>query len=162
MADFKSLPQVQGWGADLDPRKRPAYPKERTPPRHNRPNYQPEQQYQRVRILKSIERPTLPHVFGTTLPPSGFSGLIREQAYKYGEAKIHRWLLLLLADRINVVEGLVEDLSRGHIPNVFDEMGLKAELKYNKKAFLKRFFTGVIFVSGLIYFLNQKKNRTSS
>lgn len=115
-----------------------------------------------VRVLESIERPTLPHVFGTTLPPSGLSGLLREQAYKYGEAKIHRWLLLLLADRINVVEGLVEDLSKGHIPNVFDEMGLKSELKYNKKAFFKRVFTGVVLVSGLIYYLNQKNRQASS
>ena len=39
---------IQGWGADLDPQNRPAYPKERMPPRLSGVHWdQPEQQEQK-------------------------------------------------------------------------------------------------------------------
>ena len=49
-----------------------------------------------------------------------------------------RWLTLLVADRVDMVEGIAEDLSRGHIPNIPREMGLASELKYNREAFVKK------------------------
>ena len=155
MPENNNYSHIQGWGADLD---RPAYPKERTPPRYTDPSYKPEQQVPKVTIYKSIERPTIPHIFGTSVPPRGLSGLIRGQAYKLGEAKIHRWLMLMLADRINVVEGIVEDLSKGHIPNIFAEMGLKSEIKYNGKNFAKKVLIGTVVVGG-VYFFMKNKNR---
>jgi len=51
---------------------------------------------------------------------------------------ICHWLNLLLADRINVVEGLVSDLKRGHIPNIFSEKGMKADWKYNRKELVSK------------------------
>ncbi|MFL6715479.1 MAG: hypothetical protein ACJ8G3_03865, partial [Burkholderiaceae bacterium] len=41
----------------------------------------------------------------------------------------------LFADRVNVVEGIGQDLMRGRIPNIFAEMGAKAELKHNPLGF---------------------------
>lgn len=40
----------------------------------------------------------------------------RDVAYKLGENDIRHWLLLFLADRINVVEGIGQDLMNGHVP----------------------------------------------
>ena len=104
---------INGWGADLDRADRPAVPMERTPPRLEGVHWdQPEQQPQRVEILRSIERPDITPVFGTSVPPSGLSGQIRRRAFKHTESDLRHWLMLIAADRVNVLEGRLEDLKR--------------------------------------------------
>jgi hypothetical protein len=105
---------IQGWGVDLDPADRPAVPKERKPPRLDPPPHwtTPEQQPQRVEILISTERPRITPAFGTTLPPSGLSGMIRRRAFHHSENNIRHWLMLIAADRVNVVEGMIADLRK--------------------------------------------------
>lgn len=126
---------ITGWGADLDHANRPAYPMERTPPRlHNLHWDQPSPQAANVEVLVSTERPGITPVFGTTLPPRGLSGSLRRLAFKASENDLRRWMLLLLADRIDVVEGLLQDLARGHVPNVLGEMGIAAEWRHNRRA----------------------------
>ena len=100
---------IEGWGADLDPRNRPAVPKERVPARLDVPWEQPEQQPVRVEILHSTERPGITPVFGTACPPSGLSGVLRRRAFQHSENDLRHWLMLFAADRVNVVEGLIED-----------------------------------------------------
>lgn len=130
---------IKGWGADLDPAMRPAYPMERMPPRlEGRPSHPPVQQAQTVEILQSIERPGITPIFGTPLPPSGLSGMLRRAAFGYSESDLRHWLILLLADRVNMVEGLGSDLMRGHVPNLFAEMGGKAEFRYNRQAAIQK------------------------
>ena len=141
----KAIPEVpqgyshiKGWGIDADLGNDPTYPiKKRTD--EERFGYtweRPKQQSPEVEILTSTERNNLPAVFGTTLPPLGLSGMIRRFAFKYSESDYAHWLPLMLADRLGVVEGLVDDLSKGHIPNLFEERGWGAEMKYNRKNFL--------------------------
>jgi hypothetical protein len=109
-ADPDSIP---GWGADLDPADRPAYPKERTPPRLDNVHWtRPEQQQSEVEIFHSTERAGLTPVFGTSVPPSGLSGVLRRRAFRRSENDVRHWMMLLLADRVNVVEGLFEDLRK--------------------------------------------------
>jgi hypothetical protein len=43
-------------------------------------------------------------VFGTAQPLHGLSGLVRRIAYGTRETKARHWLLLLVADRIDVLE----------------------------------------------------------
>src|SRR5690349_19100352 len=68
---------IIGWGADLPIENRPAYPRERTPPRLEVPWNEPERQKQNVEVLVSVEHVQRPPVFGTVQPPSGLSGVIR-------------------------------------------------------------------------------------
>ncbi|MCE3284716.1 MAG: hypothetical protein K0R70_972 [Steroidobacteraceae bacterium] len=100
---------IEGWGADLDPRNRPAVPKERVPARLDVPWDQPDQQPVRVEVLHSTERPGITPVFGTACPPTGLSGVLRRRAFRHSENDVRHWLMLLAADRINVVEGLLGD-----------------------------------------------------
>ena len=131
--------QIQGWGADLDPKNRPGVPKDKDPYIGVETLYPPiEPQISDVTILKSVEHSQMPAVFGTPCPPSGLSGLMRKFAFTYSEGTFTHWLTLLFADRVNVVEDLFKDLSRGHIPNLYKEMGLATEWKYNRKGVLKR------------------------
>ncbi len=69
-------------------------------------------------VITHHERPGMTPVFGTSVPPSGLSGKMRALAFRYSENDIRHWLILLAADRVNVGEGLLEDLAHGHVPNV--------------------------------------------
>ena len=125
---------IPGWGSDLDRANRPAYPMERTPPRLPHPPHAlPESQHRHVEVLHSIERPGITPLFGSTVPPSGLSGSVRRFAFRYSENDLRHWMLLLLADRVQVGEGLVQDLGRGHVPNIYAEMGGNAELRFNPR-----------------------------
>jgi hypothetical protein len=109
-ASERNHDHIEGWGADLDPADRPAVPKERTPPRLENVHWDvPEQQALRVEILHSTERPGITPVFGTACPPSGLSGALRRRAFRHSENDVRHWLMLLAADRVNVVEGLLTD-----------------------------------------------------
>ena len=46
--------------------------------------------------------------------------------------------MLLAADRINVVEGIGEDLRHGRIPNIPAEMGIRSELQHNRPGFIRK------------------------
>jgi hypothetical protein len=55
-------------------------------------------------VFVGVEVGRLTPVFGTAVPPRGLSGLVRRAAYKIPEHKGKRWMLLMLADRIDVQE----------------------------------------------------------
>jgi hypothetical protein len=96
------------------------------------------QQVPKFKIHKSTEHGKLTPVFGTSCPPSGLSGRIRDFGYRFSEGRLARWLTLMFADRVNVVEDIVTDLAHGHVPNIPKEMGLRSELRYNRAAFLSK------------------------
>jgi hypothetical protein len=151
------LQHINGWGADLDRKDRPGVPMERTPPRFiNQPAGDPPQQQEKVEVLVSSERPGITQLFGTGQPPSGLSGMIRRAAFNASENDLRHWLLLLLADRVNVVEGVVEDLARGHIPNVLGEMGIKAEMKHNPAGLARKVAIAAAVVGTAVYLMNRR------
>ena len=127
---------IKNWGIDADPKNDPTYPlQNRTGASHKGYNWKrPAQQPVDIEVLHSNERPNVTAVYGTSTPPSGLSGLLRRLAFRYGEGSFAHWILLLMADRINVGEGIVQDLGKGHVPNFLAEAGWKAELKHNRKA----------------------------
>jgi hypothetical protein len=150
---------IQGWGADLDRKDRPAVPMERTPPRlpvHGRPI---EQQPQRMEVFVSPERPRITPIFGTSTPPRGLSGMIRRFAYKLTENDIRHWLLLLFADRVDVVEGIGDDLLHGKVPNVLGEMGIKAEWQHNRKGLAQKAAVATAVV-GVAYLLMRRRGES--
>jgi hypothetical protein len=120
----------------------------------------PPQQPIDVEVLHSNERPNVTAVFGTSAPPSGLSGMIRRYAFKYSEASFAHWLPLLLADRVNVVEGILDDFRRGRVPNIFAERGGKAEWKHNPKGMVKKVAIGVVVVTAVVALLS-RRNRSS-
>lgn len=156
-ADFS---HIKGWGIDADPENEPTYPiKKYTGDDHQRLNWQrPVQQPVTVEVLHSNERPNLPAVFGTSVPPTGLSGQLRRYAFRFSESSYGHWLPLLLADRINVIEGIVDDLKQGHIPNIFAEKGWKADWKYNRPALIKRVVVTAVVTTALFMYLSRKKD----
>jgi hypothetical protein len=156
--DYKTIP---GWNMDADPENEPTYPmKKYTGDDHNRLNYErPPQQPVHEEVLHSNERPNITAVFGTPNPPSGLSGVIRRKAFKFSEAEYAHWFGLILADRINVVEGIIDDLKHGHIPNIFAERGMKADWKYNRKEVIKNIAVAVVVTTVLVAFFSRKKKK---
>ncbi|WP_413626342.1 hypothetical protein [Luteibacter sp. Lutesp34] len=105
--------RIPGWGADLDRSNRPAVPMERMPPRLVGVHWDdPAPQRCDVEILQSTEHFRRPPVFGTSVPPRGVSGWIRRRAFRHSENDLRHWLMLLFADRVDVVESLASDARR--------------------------------------------------
>jgi hypothetical protein len=155
----ESYKNIPGWGMDADPENEPTYPmKHWTGDDHNRINYERSvQQPQTVEILQSTERPRPTVVFGTSVPPSGLSGKIRRYAFQHSEDRYRHWLPLIFADRINVFEGLIEDIKKGEFPNMIKERGLAMEWKYNRVGVIKKVAAAAL--TGFILFnvLKSKK-----
>ncbi len=156
--DYK---QIKGWGIDADPSNEPTHPmKNYTGDDHQPRNRQrPTLQKPTVEILHSIERPTYSAVIGESVPPSGLSGHFRRYAFQFSESSYQHWLPLLLADRINELEGIVDDLKKGKIPNIFVERGWHAEWKYNRARAIRKIAVTTIATGLIIAFCQKKRSR---
>lgn len=152
---------IKGWGVDADPENEPTYPmKKYTGDDHKRLNYErPPLQPVDREILHSNERPNITAVFGTSTPPSGVSGMIRRYAFRYSEGSWAHWLSLIAADRVNAVEGIVDDLKHGHIPNIIAERGWKAEWKYNRKGVIQKAVIGAVIIGAAVALLSQNNKK---
>jgi hypothetical protein len=147
-ASLKS--RIPGWGADLELEKRPGYWDTQSRLESGIRFNNIEQQVPHVKINKSIERPTITPVFGTVNPPRLVSGLMRNYAYaKHSEGMIRHWLWLMAADRVDMVEHLITDALQGKLPNLYKEMGLASEWKYNRENFVKKLAVGGVGVLAL-------------
>jgi hypothetical protein len=153
---------INGWAIDADKQNDPTYPMRR---RENEDTkncdwQRPSLQSTREHIFHSTERPNLTAVFGTSAPPKGVSGKIRAFAFKYSEGKLLHWLSLLLADRVDMVEGVISDLSTGHVPNLLKESGLKAQWKHNPDAVIKKAIIGVGVIALFTLAIKRKQRFT--
>jgi hypothetical protein len=131
---------VNGWGVDADERNDPTYPcrVRGDDPGPDKAWVRPTQQRPDVEVLRSIEHNRMPSVVGTSTPPKGVSGAIRRAAFRYSESDWTHWLMLLGADRVNVVEGILDDLGHGTIPNIPAEMGIRSAWRHDRKALVTK------------------------
>ena len=84
---------------------------------------------------------------------------MRRYAYKFSEATATHWMTLILADRIDVVQGKLNDLKNGIIPNPWIERGWRAEWRHNRPAFIQKVaITTLVITAGIL--LMSRKNRS--
>jgi hypothetical protein len=150
--------RIPGWGADLDPKDRPSFPRERFDPAASGAHWDfPERQEEKWPRERSIEHAFLTPVFGTATPPKGLSGVIRKYAYaKYSEARAAHWLLLIAADRVDAVESHLRSFATLHPDNPITETGVLSELSHHpissrvgqKRADLNHLWIDPIIVAG--------------
>lgn len=97
---------IVGWGVDADFSARPGVPMELSPEIRGGAHWEriERQPDPSVRVLKRVELDRLTPVFSQAYPPRGLSGLLRRWAYARKETTTRHWALLLLADRVDVVE----------------------------------------------------------
>ena len=149
---------IKGWGSDLDPKMRPGVPRDKAPEIGVELLYPAiPQQVPRIRIHQSTEHGKLTPVFGTSCPPSGLSGRIRDFAYRFSEGRLSRWMSLMLADRVNVVEDIVSGLAHGRVPNIPREMGIRSEMKYNPAGFARKVLLATAITAGVVACLRMRR-----
>ncbi|KYG10313.1 hypothetical protein BE21_12805 [Sorangium cellulosum] len=106
-AEFMRPKELPYWGVDLCPEDRPGVPREAPPHLLSYAHWiEPERQPVEGRVLRhpGLARPT--PAFSAALPPRGASGALRRLAYEVPDHKVSHWLLLLIADRVDVLESL--------------------------------------------------------
>jgi hypothetical protein len=125
--------RIPGWGVDLDPQDRPSVPQERLDPGGSGAHWDfPERQPEKWPRERSIEHKFVTPVFGTSCPPRGVSGLMRKVAYnRYSEGRAAHWLLLLAADRVDVLENRIRSAARGRPDNPIAETGVLSEFSHH-------------------------------
>ncbi|RIJ34293.1 hypothetical protein [Pontibacter oryzae] len=154
----KDYSHIKGWGIDADPKNDPTYPmRKRGNDDHTGYNWdRPTQQTETIEVLHSVERPNVTAVFGTSKPPKGLSGMIRRYAFQFGEGQFSHWLPLIVADRVDAIEGIVEDLKSGHIPNIFAEKGYKAQWKYNRTGVITKVAVATAVTTAVVLAFRRK------
>lgn len=128
--DYDALrAHIPGWGADLDPADRPAFPREQPGISTGAHWDLPEQQPLRGRTReKSVEHERLTPVFGTAQPLHGVSGALRRYAYDtYSEGQAAHWLLLIAADRVDATGAHLRSLATTRPDNPFTLTGILGE-----------------------------------
>jgi hypothetical protein len=157
----KDYSHIKGWGIDADPKNDPTYPmRDRSKEDHKGYNWdRPTQQPVNMEVLHSNERPNVSAVYGTAAPPKGLSGIIRRYAFKFGEGSFAHWLPLIAADRVDEIEGVIEDIAHGHIPNLFAEKGWKAKWEHNRSGLITQVAIGAAIAVGAVALLSRKKER---
>jgi hypothetical protein len=155
---------IKGWGSDLDPALRPGVPRDKAPEIGAESLYVDiPQQEPPFTIHKSTEHARLTPVFGTSCPPTGLSGRMRDAAYRYSEGRFAHWLMLMAADRVNVMEALVSDLAQLRVPNLVKEMGLASEWKYNRAGVIRKAaIAGVLLAAMIAYSRSRRRGVESS
>jgi hypothetical protein len=125
--------RIPGWGADLDPKDRPAFPKLQFQDDFTGAHWEfPDRQPEKWPRERSIEHKFLTPVFGTAQPPKGLAGAIRRFSYaKYSEGRTAHWLLLILADRVDAVEEHLKSFLTLRPDNPITETGVKAEFTHH-------------------------------
>lgn len=128
--------RIPHWGVDLDPANRPSAHREIAADTGAHWDF-PERQPERFPRERSTEHKFLTPVFGTAQPLKGLSGMIRRHAYTYSEGRLAHWALLMVGDRVDVLESRIGALLRGRPGNVISETGVMSEFKGG--AFRSRF-----------------------
>lgn len=114
VSQFSQALQNRGTSAvDRNPLDRPGVPQESDPPQPlgNAHWLKPDQQVSAAQPVVGQGRPLTP-VYSVANPPRGLSGWVRRAAYRVPDYRPKRWLLLVLADRIDVLESNPGKLAR--------------------------------------------------
>lgn len=120
--------RIPGWGADLEPADRPAFPREvpgiETGARWELPDQQPVSGYRE----RSVEHERLTPVFGTAQPLRGPAGAMRRLAYeRFSEGQTAHWLLLVLGDRVDAATAHVRSFASRRPDDPITQSGVLGE-----------------------------------
>lgn len=154
----KDHSHIKGWGIDANTKNDPTYPMQN---RKSGPlSYKQENEKQQPvhqEVLHSIERPNISAVFGVGPEPTGLSGKLRRFAFENSENEFSHWIPLILADRINAIEGIIDDIKHGKFPNIIAEKGWPAQWKHDRQGLIKKLAIYTAITAGIIFLIRRKK-----
>ena len=140
--------QVKGWGVDLH--HRPMVPMELPSDVQNVRGEVRHWQVPRHKVHLSVEHPNLTPVFGTSCPPRGLSGRLRDYAYQFGEGANRHWMTLIMADRVDLLESLISGILSGKPDNIPAEKAWGTRLRAVDPARRVRFIAAGAAVVGAV------------
>jgi hypothetical protein len=109
--ETKTPRHAEARGTDLAPENRPGVPQEKPPrPLEGAPTELARQLGRPQHKRADLAAPT--PVFGTAQPLHGLSGVLRRSAYAIPDNRPSHWMLLMGADRVDVVESALRDAFR--------------------------------------------------
>lgn len=113
--------RADGRGVDGPPERRPGVPMKADPhlAEGAEPGGPPRQGSDEAH-LRRAGLPRLTPVYGTAQPPKGLSGVMRRAAYRIPEHSAAHWMMLLSADRLDILE---DRLTNGLGPDTLGAMG---------------------------------------
>lgn len=116
--------------------RRPGVPMETSPPHPIGAAHwtEPERQSDPGNVLKRKDLRALTPVFGTATPPRGFSGLLRRLAYRVPEHYTSHWLMLMVADRVDVIEHRPTSLAWLALPFVVGGASVVALRRHHRRS----------------------------
>jgi hypothetical protein len=95
----------QSQAVDAPKERRPGVPMARAAhPVANAHWTKPDRQPVSEGVIKDAGRAEFTSTFGTGQKPRGVSGALRKAAYRIPDYRVRRWLMLLIADRIDALE----------------------------------------------------------
>jgi hypothetical protein len=66
---------------------------------------------------------------------------LRRFAFEHEENEFSNWIPLILADRVNAIEGIIDDIKEVKFPNIIVEKGWPAQWKHDRKGLIKKLAT---------------------
>src|SRR5690242_8115684 len=104
------IPDVSESSPDVNPEPRPGVPMETAPAPIAGATATLERQTNRPSTGKRPELDEYTPVYGSKQPGKGLSGVMRRAAYKLPDYRPARWMTLLAADRVDVIESYAAEL----------------------------------------------------
>lgn len=152
---------IPGWGVDADKSVRPNHIMWKVAEKGTGAHWSVPEQQPGFKDFHSNERPGPTRVFGTSVAPSGVSGFIRGKAFLYSEGSFAHWFMLMFADRINVFEGIIDDLLHGTRPRLLIERGWNVDKKFKTKRYKRvMFFSAFCAIAIPLFILAKSKRQT--
>jgi len=94
---------------------RPGVPRENRPPEPLNAQPSTTEGGQQIEVLVDPSRAERTPVFSSNVPPHGISGVLRRVAYLIPDYRVRRWLLLLVADRVDALEQRLHRAGRARL-----------------------------------------------
>ncbi len=92
----------------------------------------------------------------------GISGRIRKYAFGKSESSYGRWIPLVMADRIGIIEGLIDDIRNKRFPKIINAKGVIALIGLSRKNLIRSVAISGLVTAGAITLLvlkNRKKEK---
>lgn len=90
---------------------------------------------------------------------------MRDYAFRRSETSYGRWIPLVMADRVGVIEGIISDIRQKRFPSIIKKQSVTGLLSYSsKRKLIAQAVIGTLVTTGAITLLvlrNRKKAKTA-
>ncbi|MGE3623437.1 MAG: hypothetical protein AB7H77_06160 [Bdellovibrionales bacterium] len=97
--------------------------------------------------------------YTTAASPNGISEMIRRLAFRYSNNPAAQQRLLSLADKVNTMEGLMQNMGRGYVPNALAQFGMSAAMKHVPKRLVFKFGLAAVGIYAAAAYVRHRRRK---